>query len=237
MAAAFLPQDRCMRSCLALAVLALLGAAIPAADARVVAPEIVTVVASGSSDRFSSTSQSFSYGVVLHNKSTSRDALGVQLRVAATGPSGVIGIYLTSIPMIPAGGTFYVGNEPVTIGTSHRATGIIVGVTSSGRQLKHGRLPVVSARIARGRVQGSLTNPYATGRRIRTTQTKLYAVYLDRRGKVLGGERLHGVRFARRPLIASKQTSTFTASLGRAVSASRIATVRVSAVPRIVEPR
>ena len=51
----------------------------------------------------------------------------------------VIGIYLTSIPRIPAGGTFYVGNEPATIGNDQRAVSIVrcIAHSASGIQPVH----------------------------------------------------------------------------------------------------
>src|SRR6202012_4408926 len=103
---------------------------------------LVSVVSSGSTDRWTGKTQHFGYGVVLPNPSPTTDVLNVQPHVAVPSRNGgVIGIYLTTVPRIPAGATFYVGNEPATIGNTQHAASIIVGVASSGTQAKHGPLP------------------------------------------------------------------------------------------------
>ena len=37
----------------------------------------------------------------------------MKVRVFVLGDAGLVGVYLTTIPFIPAGTTFYLGNEPV----------------------------------------------------------------------------------------------------------------------------
>ena len=84
---------------------AVLAAPLPAA-ARTDATPIVKVLHTGASGRISGTAQYFSYGVVLRNSSATRDAFGVKVRVFVLGDAGLVGVYLTTIPFIPARTTF-----------------------------------------------------------------------------------------------------------------------------------
>ena len=61
--------------------------------------------------------------------------------------------------------------------------------------------------------------------------TRIFAVYYDRAGKVIGGVRLLHLRFAGHSRIASHATARFTANPGTAVVTSRIAAVKISVVP------
>ncbi|MGZ4333176.1 MAG: hypothetical protein ACXVRJ_02735 [Gaiellaceae bacterium] len=221
-----------MRSVFLLLGVVILGALVPAASARRTAAPIVQVVGAGSTARGVGTSQTFSYGIVLRNGSASKDALRVQVRVAVVGPVGLIGIYLTTIPLIPAGATFYLGNEPDLSGPQ-RATGVRVAVAVAGTQRRQQALPPVSGGISQqGAIAGRLTNPY--GSAIDTASSKLFAVYYDRRGKILGGDRLTGVRFPHR-LIAAKKSATFVARLGGTVSRTSISRIRFSVIPGLVK--
>jgi hypothetical protein len=208
---------------------AVLAAPLPAA-ARSGAKPVVGVIHTGASGHISGTHQYFSYGVVLRNRSTTRDAFGVQVRVFVLGDAGLVGVYLTTIPFIPAKATFYLGNEPV-LSTVQRATHVQAVVAVAGTQKASGSLPPATARPpAGGRIRGTIGNHYKRG--IVTRGTKLYAVYYDDAGKVIGGDRLKGVTFSVRT-IAPKKTARFSARLGPAVSASRIARVAVSVSPAL----
>ena len=123
---------------------AVLAAPLPAA-ARTDAKPIVGVLHTGSSGRISGTSQYFSYGVVLRNTSATKDAFGVKVRVFVLGDAGLVGVYLTTIPFIPAGTTFYLGNEPVSMSTVQRATGVRAVSRSAGRGKASGSLPPATA--------------------------------------------------------------------------------------------
>jgi hypothetical protein len=206
---------------------AVVAAPLPAA-ARTNAKPIVAVLHTGASGHISGTSQYFSYGVVLRNRST-RDAFAVKVRVFVLGDAGLVGVYLTTIPFIPAGTTFYLGNEPASMSTVQRATSVraVISVGSTGKA--SGSLPTASASPPRaGRVHGRVRNGYKRG--IVTRGTKLYAVYYDSGGKVIGGDRLKSVVFGTRT-IAPKKSAAFTARLGPAVLPSRIARVAVSVSP------
>jgi hypothetical protein len=208
-------------------VVTALAAALPAAAAP---KPIVGVVHTGASGRISGTAQYFSYGVVLRNRSA-RDAFGVKVRVFVLGDAGLVGVYLTTIPFIPAGTTFYLGNEPTSMSTVQRATGVRAVISVGGTQNASGSLPAASASPpADGRIHGTVRNRYK--REIVTRGTKLYAVYFDSAGNVIGGDRLKGVTFSART-IAPKKTARFSARIGPAVSASRIARVAVSVSPML----
>jgi hypothetical protein len=222
-----------VRAALLILVAAIAGASSPAAPGRTEKGDVVDVAATGSSGRTAGAEQSFAYGIVLRNHSSTRDALGVQLRVAVMGAGGVIGIYAADIPLIPAGTTFYVGNEPALQSGSQRAVRIQAAAVTSATQRRHGVLPRATARIANGRVAGTVTN---TLRRPIATTSRLYAVYLDSHGKVVGGGRL-AARFAGRRTIGAGKRAAFVARLGAAMSPSRVAAVRVSVVPRLVPKR
>src|SRR6476646_6036955 len=164
---------------------AVLAAPLPAA-ARTGAKPIVGVLHTGSSGQISGTSQYFSYGVVLRNKSRTADAFGVKVRVFVLGDAGLVGVYLTTIPYIPAGTTFYVGNEPASMSTVQRATGVRAVIAVGGTGKASGSLPPATASPTKGdRVHGTVQNRYRRG--IVTGGTKIYAVYYDRAGKVIGG--------------------------------------------------
>ena len=206
---------------------AVLAVPLPAA-ARTDAKPVVGVLHTGASGRISGTSQFFSYGVVLRNKST-KDAFGVKVRVFVLGDAGLVGVYLTTIPFIPAGTTFYLGNEPASMSTVQRATGVRAVIAVGGTGKASGSLPPATASPPRGgRVHGTVQNRYKRG--IVTSGTKVYAVYYDRAGKVIGGDRLKGLAWSK-PTIAAKKSATFSARIGPALSASRIARVEVSVSP------
>jgi hypothetical protein len=207
---------------------AILTAPLPAA-ARAGAKPIVGVLHTGSSGRISGTSQYFSYGVVLRNTSKTRDAFGVKVRVFVLGDAGLVGVYLTTIPFIPAGTTFYVGNEPASMSTVQRATGVRAVIAVGGTGKASGSLPPASASPPKaGRIHGTLLNRYQ--RAILTGKTKLYAVYYDTAGNVIGGDRLKSLTFSTRK-VAPRKSASFSAKVGPAVSASRIARVAVSVSP------
>jgi len=206
----------------------LLAAPLPAA-ARTDAKPVVGVLHTGASGRISGTSQYFSYGVVLRNRSTTKDAFGVKVRVFVLGDAGLVGVYLTTIPFIPAGTTFYLGNEPASMSTVQRATGVRAVIAIDGTGKASGSLPPATATAPTGgRIHGTVRNRYRRG--IVTRGTKLYAVYYDSAGKVIGGDRLKGLTFSTRT-IAPRKSARFSARLGPAVSASRIARVAVSVSP------
>ena len=211
---------------------AVLAAPLPAA-ARTDTKPIVGVVHTGASGRISGTSQYFSYGIVLRNTSATRDAFGVKVRVFVLGDAGLVGVYLTTIPFVPARTTFYLGNEPTAMSTVQRATGVRAVVAVGGTARASGSLPPAAASPpSRGRIHGTVRNHYKRG--IVTGGTRLYAVYYDRAGKVIGGDRLKGVAFST-PTIAPKKAATFSARIGRAVAPSRIARVAVSVSPALAK--
>ena len=207
---------------------AVLAAPLPAA-ARAKAKPIVGVLHTGASGRINGASQYFSYGVVLRNTSATKDAFGVKIRVFVLGDAGLVGVYLTTIPFIPAGTTFYLGNEPASMSTVQRATGVRAVIAVGGTGKASGSLPSATASPPNhGRIHGKVTNVYK--RPIVGKGTKLYAVYYDTDGKVIGGDRLKGVVWSTRT-IASKKSATFSARIGPAVSPARIARVAVSVSP------
>ncbi|HET7129119.1 MAG TPA: hypothetical protein VFJ93_08615 [Gaiellaceae bacterium] len=207
-----------------------LTAPLPAAG-RSGAKPIVVVLHTGSTGRISGTAQYFSYGVVLRNRSTTRDAFGVKVRVFVLGNAGLVGVYVTTIPFIPAKTTYYVGNEPAALSTVQRATGVSAVVSIAGTTKASGSLPPATAqRPSGGRIRGTIGNRYK--RSIVTRGTRLYAAYYDGAGKVIGGDRLKGVTFSAKT-IAPKKAARFSGRLGQAVSATRIARVAVSVVPEL----
>jgi hypothetical protein len=211
-------------------VVTTLFALVPAASAREARQAIVVVRASGSTDLWGQT-QHFGYGVVLQNRSATRDALGVRVHVAVLSRNGaVIGIYLTTVPRVPAGGTFYLGNEPATIGNRQHAASIVVGVATSGTQARTGPLPSGRARVSGTRIAGTITN--LGSRRLLTRDTRIFAVYYDARGKVIGGIRLERLRFPHHVTVAPHASAGFSAGPGSAVAPGRIAKVEVSVVPK-----
>jgi hypothetical protein len=212
---------------------AVIGTLVPTAAGRQAARPIIGVVHTGSSGRISGTAQYFSYGVVLRSRSATKDAFGVKVRVFVLGDAGLVGVYLTTIPYIPAGSTFYLGNEPAPMSTVQRATGVRAVISVGGTRNAHGSLPPATAvPPSGGRIRGTILNRYKRG--IVTRGSKLYAVYYDNAGKVIGGDRLKDVTFSTRN-IAPKKTARFSARFGAAVSASRITRVSVSVSPLLAK--
>jgi hypothetical protein len=211
---------------------AILAVPLPAA-ARSDAKPIIGVLHTGSSGRISGNSQFFSYGVVLRNRSTTKDAFGVKVRVFVLGDAGLVGVYLTTIPFIPAGTTFYLGNEPASMSTVQRATGVRAVIAVDGTGKATGSLPTVSASAPTGgRIHGTVRNHYKRG--IVTRGTRIYAVFYDSAGKVIGGDRLKSLTFST-TTIAPKKSASFSARVGPALSSSRIARVAVSVTPLLAK--
>jgi hypothetical protein len=211
---------------------AILAAPLPAA-ARSEAKPVVGVLHTGSSGRISGTSQFFSYGVVLRNTSATQDAFGVKVRVFVLGDAGLVGVYLTTIPFIPAGTTFYLGNEPAAMSTVQRATGVRAVIAVGGTAKTSGSLPVAAASApAGGRIHGTVRNRYKRG--ILARGTKIYAVFYDSAGKVIGGDRLKSLTFSTRT-IAPEKSASFSAKIGPSLASSRIARVAVSVTPALAK--
>ena len=207
---------------------AVLAAPLPAA-ARTDATPIVKVLHTGASGRISGTAQYFSYGVVLRNRSATTDAFGVKVRVFVLGDAGLVGVYLTTIPFIPAGTTFYLGNEPASMSTVQRATGVRAVLAVGGTAKASGSLPIASASApSGGRIHGTVRNRYK--RAIVTRGTRIYAVFYDSAGRVIGGDRLKSLTFSART-IAPGKSARFSAKIGPAVASSRILRVAVSVTP------
>jgi hypothetical protein len=212
---------------------AVLAVPLPAA-ARSDTKPIVGVLHTGASGRISGTSQFFSYGVVLRNTSTTKDAFGVKVRVFVLGDAGLVGVYLTTIPFIPAATTFYLGNEPASMSTVQRATGVRAVIAVGGTVKASGSLPAASASApSGGRIRGTVHNHYKRG--IVTRGTKIYGVFFDRAGKVIGGDRLKSLTFSTRT-IAPGKSATFSAKIRPALASSRIARVAVSVTPVLAKP-
>ncbi|HWJ31908.1 MAG TPA: hypothetical protein VNR59_06165, partial [Gaiellaceae bacterium] len=137
-----------------------LAAPLPAAG-RSSAKPIVAVLHTGSTGRISGTAQYFSYGVVLRNRSTTRDAFSVKVRVFVLGKAGLVGVYVTTNPFIPAESTYYLGNEPAALSTVQRATGVSAVVSIGGTAKASGSLPPATAKpAADGRIRGTIGNHY-----------------------------------------------------------------------------
>jgi len=151
--------------------------------------------------------------------------------VFVLGDAGLVGVYLTTIPFIPAGSTFYLGNEPASMSTVQRATGVRAVIAVGGTGAASGSLPPATASPpTHGRIHGTVRNHYKRG--ILTGGTKLYAVYYDSAGRVIGGDRLKGLAFST-ATIEPKKSAEFSARIGPAVAASRIARVAVSVSPML----
>jgi hypothetical protein len=222
------------RLCLGVAAV-VLAAPLPAGVAARAggAKPIVGVVHTGASGRISGTAQYFGYGVVLRNRSATKDAFGVKVRVFVLGDGGLVGVYVTTIPFIPAGSTFFLGNEPVSMSTVQRATGVRAVIAVGGTRKASGSLPPASASPPKGgRIHGTVRNYYKHG--IVTRGTKLYAVYYDGAGKVIGGDRMKSLAFST-ATIAPKKAATFSAKLGPAVLEARISRIAVSVSPVVAK--
>jgi hypothetical protein len=221
------------RRLLAVLALALVGASRSPLPTEARTADVVSVIGAGSTTRTVGGAQYFAYGIALRNTSRTKDALRVAVHVALLGRSGLISVYSSTIPLIPARGTFYLGNEPIAVAGSPRAIKVDVAVLTGATQAKRDGLPVGAAHLTlRGTVAGTVTNPYP--RPIETAGSRIYAVYYDARGKIVGGERLARTHFGSATIRARRRAS-FTAPLGPAVSPSAIGAVRISVVPRLAK--
>jgi hypothetical protein len=118
--------------------------------------------------------------------------------------------------------------------TVQRATGVRAVIAIGGTGKASGSLPPATASPpSGGRIHGTVRNRYKRG--IVTRGTKLYAVYYDSAGKVIGGDRLKGLTFSTRTIPANK-SARFSARLGPAVSVSRIARIALSVSPVLAKP-
>jgi hypothetical protein len=132
----------------------------------------------------------YSWGVVVTNRSTTLDAVGVTVSVSlyAGKHLGEVDGHDYTIPVIPAGRRFYIGDHAASARNPIRITRI--SVTAEVRAMKPKRSvlpPVSSIRIdkANHEVTAEMTNPYSTA--INLDNATGYAVFFDRSGRVIGG--------------------------------------------------
>ena len=138
----------------------------------------------------------------------------MKVRVFVLGDAGLVGVYLTTIPFIPARSTFYLGNEPVSMSTVQRATGVRAVIAGSARRA---RLPAHFLRRPHrhrrgGRIHGTVRNHYKRG--IVTERDEAVRRVLRPRRQ---GDRRRPARKAlpsRRSAIAPKKSATFSATIG-----------------------
>jgi hypothetical protein len=169
-------------------LLALLAvtARVPAAHGGPALP--VAVVAKGWGETPGRGSTSYSYGIVLTNRSRTADAWYVTVSAQLlAGPDGVLDSIQPTLTVIPAGQSFYLGAARAIRGTP-KISALRVSIVGGYTKPKHVVLPTIkNIRIDRAhqRITGQLTNPYSTP--VRVDATTEYVVVFDRQGHVTGG--------------------------------------------------
>ena len=124
------------------------------------------------------------YGLVLRNRSLSRDAIDVTVEVEAVDDRGrSLTDDYSAVTLIPAGANFVVGGALIWRGSSGPArieTEVHVGQSAPRRR----RLPPVKhvSVTSSGSVAGSFTNPY---KKPLPESAAIYGVVLDSRGQVV----------------------------------------------------
>jgi hypothetical protein len=124
------------------------------------------------------------YGLVLRNRSLTRDAIDVTVEVEAVDGRGrSLTDGYTAITLIPAGADFVISGALIWRGSLELAaieTEVHVGQTAPRRR----RLPPVrhASVTSSGRVIGSLTNPY---KKPLPESATIYDVVLDGRGRIV----------------------------------------------------
>jgi hypothetical protein len=125
------------------------------------------------------------YGLVLRNRSLSRDALDVTVEVEAVDGRGrSLTDDYAAVTLIPAGSSFVISGALIWRGSLAIAdidTEVRVGQTASRRR----RLPRVKhvSMTSSGGVVGSFTNPY---KKPLPESATIYGVVLDGRGRIVG---------------------------------------------------
>ena len=124
------------------------------------------------------------YGLVLRNRSLSRDALDVTVEVEAVDGRGQsIADSYTTVTLIPAGADFVISGALIWRGSPELAgieSEVHVGQTAPRRR----RLPPVKhvSVTSSGRVIGSFTNPY---KKPLPASATIYGVVLDSQGRIV----------------------------------------------------
>ena len=170
--------------CAAIASLVVLGVSAPTATSG----SAVVVEKAGFGQESAAVGSLYSFGVVLRNSSTTRDAVGVTVSVnvfAKKGPGVIYGRDF-AIAFIPAGSRFVVGDGSSSLGL--RIARVTATVRVRAMERRRRRLPPVSAvRLDRKNagVTATTANPYP--RPLQLFDASAYAVVFDRAGRVLGG--------------------------------------------------
>jgi hypothetical protein len=181
---------------------------------------------------------SVSWGAELQNVSTTRDAIGLRVKVEALSKRGrglldrLVPLIPPHLRVIPAGKTIYVGGSS-SFGSAFQIARIRVSVTNvASRPKKRYTLPsVTDVRIDRAnrRVIGTLTNPLRT--RMSSRDFTPSVVFYDRSGRIIGGDDLV-------PVVGTSQwitpggRATVENTIPDEISIGRIARARVTALAR-----
>jgi hypothetical protein len=124
------------------------------------------------------------YGLVLRNRSLTRDAIDVTVEVEAVDGGGQsLADGYTAVTLIPAGAEFVISGALIwrgSLGLAGIETEVHVGQTAPRRR----RLPPVrhASVTGSGGVTGSLTNPY---KKSLPESATIYGVVLDGRGRIV----------------------------------------------------
>ena len=182
--AAFLVRALCA------AVLLLTPATAATRPASAKAPRVV-VTKSGFTPTSTSGQGALDYGLVLTNRSSRIDAVGVRVTVTAVDGSGTaVARDARNVTFIPAGAKFYVGGTMASP-VNARAAAIRASVRVQFGARRHLRLAPISHVSVRAdqtggwRVTADVKNPYRLS--LQELETNVCAVISDRRGAVIGG--------------------------------------------------
>jgi hypothetical protein len=201
-------------------------------------PTVVSVSQSGLSEMFlGHQSTDLTWGIALVNRSRILDAYAVNVQVQFVTPAGrvvpsneVVSAPLT-ITLIPAGQTFYIGDNVLGLPGQVPIKSLLVSVTVGATKPTHYGLPPVSnVRVdrAKGVITGTLTNPYA--QRLSIYDIRPTFVVYDGKGRIIGGGNLFGsiAEVNGSQWIEPGGHTTVSESLGNAVASGQASGARIS---------
>jgi hypothetical protein len=201
--------------------------------------ELVVQKAGFSLERFGHQATDVTWGVVLENVSTTRDAVDVSLKAEALTKTGravsdpQLGLLPPQVRVIPAGDAIYLGGDDSLNGAVQVSRiRVSVAQVSSRPTRRYTLPPVTDVKIDRAnrRVTATLTNLYTT--RISTYDYTPNVVFYDRGGHVIGGSADGDIGdFAQSQWIKPGGRASVEISIPEQIAVARIGSAKVAVLP------